>query len=83
MKSRFEQSFRLFLKATIFFDHTVIHLGVAKEPMPLQALMLNHTRRHNTLTNRFGGLCPARSMKIRIGHTRHTDMKIDTVKQRS
>gem|GEM_PF-4344076 len=83
MKCRLKQSLCLLHKPTIFLYHAVIHLCITKETMSLQSLALNDTSRHNALLNGFRGFRLTRSMKIRIGHTRHTDMKIDTVKKRS
>ena len=83
MECRLKQTLCRLLKLTIFFYHAVIHLCITKKSVPYQSIPLNFTRRNHALSNGFRGFRLTRSMKIRIGHTRHTDMKIDTVKQRS
>ncbi len=83
MKRRLKQRFRILLKSAVLLYHAVIHLRIAKEAVSLQSLALNDTCRHNTLTNCFGGLRPARCVKIRIVDTRDTNMKVNPIQQRS
>ena len=83
VKCCLEQVFCILFETTIFFYHTVVHLGIAKQPVSLQSLALNDASRYNTLTNRFGGLRPARSMKIRIVHACDTKMKVNAIQQRA